>query len=468
MDLEFFEDGDFPVAGKKKRKAASSSSRAAPTTKKPAASNAATSKPVAGKKTSAKVKAKPAKKINVRAKTKSPAKKAPRAKGSALLDELQEFARQQAKIPPENPGGLRATIRLGSDCAGLGSDFVSLSPLLEQIEVKVETRFLSEADMQKRKWLKAICRHVGGDDELSNVKVYKNLCERDNEAAPEVDLFLSGAPCPAYSTQGLNQGLNDDRGAVLLHSLKYVLRRKPPVAIFENVKGLAQRPHKQVLEAMSKMLKEVGYKLYCELVQSCENGLAQSRTRLYLVGIRKDVLAKPFEFPPALQMPNICRFLEARGAKTKMELSESAKDRVESFKIKWRSKGVDVDQSMLVVDLQASGKFANSMVDKSPCLTRARAGSGGFFLANYGRMMTLQEIGALQGWPSDWILKMLDAHNAPVALGHALGDGMSLSVLQRILPRALWCAGMLPRLPKDPWMSIPATGKLPDAVFSRQ
>ena len=55
--------------------------------------------------------------------------------------------------------------------------------------------------------------------------VYHDVTLRDNTVAPRCDIYMSGAPCPAFSTAGKGGGLSDPRGSVLLHSVDYVLTR---------------------------------------------------------------------------------------------------------------------------------------------------------------------------------------------------------------------------------------------------
>ncbi len=43
-------------------------------------------------------------------------------------------------------------------------------------------------------------------------------------------------------------------------------------------------------------------------------------------------------------------------------------------------------------------------------------------------------------------------------MGQMLGNGMTISVLARILPRALYAAGLLPSLPRDRWAENPLRG----------
>ena len=82
-----------------------------------------------------------------------------------------------------------------------------------------------------------------------------------------------------------------------------------------------------------------------------------------------------------------------------------------------------------------------------------------------GRYVNIYEVAGLQGWKREWVDVLLEANNSVSELGKAFGDGMSLNVLQRILPRALYSVNLLQELPDDPWENIPSTGKLPSSVY---
>ena len=238
-----------------------------------------------------------------------------------LFKELENLAEAAASAPPKRwkPG---RSIRLGSDCAGLGSDYVSLTVILDD-SIQVKTKFVAEMDENKLQWLRAIASHLGND---TPDIVYKNVLERDNDTAPDLDVFVSGAPCPPFSSAGTGGGMADSRGWVLLHSVKYVLQKKPPVFVLENVKGLISDKHKWILKRISKCLSKAGYKCYCSLLNTEEHGIPQSRPRVYLVALLKNCIARPFQFPdPVNYQSSLKRFLaKDHGAKKATKLSEVA------------------------------------------------------------------------------------------------------------------------------------------------
>ena len=78
--------------------------------------------------------------------------------------------------------------------------------------------------------------------------ICSDIKERDNRTAPGCDLFITGAPCQAYSTAGQGAGLDDgkDRGVAVFYSLHYVRHKRPKVVMIENVRGLTFKRHKHV------------------------------------------------------------------------------------------------------------------------------------------------------------------------------------------------------------------------------
>ena len=77
------------------------------------------------------------------------------------------------------------------------------------------------------------------------------------------------------------------------------------------------------------------------------------------------------------------------------------------------------------------------------CITRARAVSQkGFLVATAGhfRYMTITELAKLQGGS----VKHMDMSNVSrTALGSMVGNAMSGNILDKVIPRTLWAAGLL-------------------------
>lgn len=83
------------------------------------------------------------------------------------------------------------------------------------------------------------------------------------QAAKEayVDLYVATPPCQPWSCCGKRKGLNNPRGKLLKTPVTFIKRQRPRVALIENVRGLASKPHRPVLFGIKKALVTLGYKV---------------------------------------------------------------------------------------------------------------------------------------------------------------------------------------------------------------
>ena len=211
------------------------------------------------------------------------------------------------RAPPQSVSSGRSSVRLGSDCAGYGSDFLALT----FCGVNVETVFCAEIDSQKI----ALLRQAHDLFNDTQFTIFKDVKDRDNAGAPECDIFITGAPCQAYSTAGRGAGLADgkDRGVTVFYSLDYVRIKQPKVVIVENARGLTFKQHRHVLDDILRIMEQLGYVTKWRVLNTKEHGIPQSRPRLYIVGVRKDSCVHKFRWPkPVPATPGrIIRFLDA-------------------------------------------------------------------------------------------------------------------------------------------------------------
>ncbi|CAJ1358890.1 unnamed protein product [Effrenium voratum] len=361
---------------------------------------------------------------------------------------LQELGALASKLAAEEREGgssfaraeLRRgrTILLGSDCAGLGSDLVSLVMSLDTASAK--TKFVAEADQGKLQWLRAISAHLA--DETPELE-YQDITTR----------------------------------WLILHSLSYVVWQRPMVAVFENVKGLANARNKALLDAIVKILKDCGYKVYADILNTQEHGLPQSRPRVYVVAMLKDYIlpTRKFSFPEPIAMPSLERCLDHQKELPDSNMPDQASGKsairnIRKARGRLLAKGSDDVPSSeeVVVDTGCGKNFFSMMIGRSPCLTKARGGQGGYYLLKRKRHMTIYEMGAIQGWDKSWVDILLEANSSCKKLGKAFGDGMSLNVLQRLLPRALYTVNLVNKLPEDHWKNMPKSGRLPRAVYKQK
>lgn len=111
----------------------------------------------------------------------------------------------------------------------------------------------------------------------------------------ELDLFSGGPPCQGFSKQRKGAHLWDDpRNSLVGDYIRFVSGLKPKAFMLENVAIFGQKRGASHLEDLRNTLKD--YNLYPNFYNSADFGLAQTRERFILVGIRKDI-ETPFEAP---------------------------------------------------------------------------------------------------------------------------------------------------------------------------
>ena len=114
----------------------------------------------------------------------------------------------------------------------------------------------------------------------------------------KVDVVTGGFPCQAFSYAGKKLGLNDARGTLFYEFARVVNETRPPICVGENVRGLLTHENGRTIEGMISILDELGYYVIPpRIFKTIFYRVPQKRERVLIVGIRKDISPKLFEFP---------------------------------------------------------------------------------------------------------------------------------------------------------------------------
>lgn len=100
--------------------------------------------------------------------------------------------------------------------------------------------------------------------------------------------IIGGPPCPDFSVAGKNRGQHGENGKLSGTYASIICATKPDFFLFENVKGLYRTAkHRAFFESLKEKLREAGYYLTEQLINSIEFGAPQDRERIILIGIHK-------------------------------------------------------------------------------------------------------------------------------------------------------------------------------------
>jgi DNA (cytosine-5)-methyltransferase 1 len=101
----------------------------------------------------------------------------------------------------------------------------------------------------------------------------------------DLDLLAGGPPCQGFSKQKRGAHLGDSRNALVVEFLRLVREVKPKAFLMENVAIMAQIRGRDLVDKFHEIDE---YELVGHFYVAADYGVAQTRERYVLVGIRRD------------------------------------------------------------------------------------------------------------------------------------------------------------------------------------
>ncbi|WES02233.1 DNA (cytosine-5-)-methyltransferase [Bacillus velezensis] len=170
-------------------------------------------------------------------------------------------------------------LRVMSLFSGIGA----FEAALRNIGVEYELVGFSEIDKYA---IKSYCAIHNVDEQLN----YGDVSKIDKTFLPEFDLLVGGSPCQSFSVAGHRKGFEDTRGTLFFQYVETLKEKQPKFFVFENVKGLINHDKGNTLNVMAEAFSEVGYRIDLELLNSKFFNVPQNRERLYIIGVREDLI----------------------------------------------------------------------------------------------------------------------------------------------------------------------------------
>ena len=334
-------------------------------------------------------------------------------------------------------------IKIGGDFAGINTFGLSAKCL----GIPHEEVFLSDNDPACQKmlmWHFPKCKTFFGD-----------VTERDVDMMDYVDVYVSTFPCQDYSKLGLQQGNQSVRGCLFEFSIEYIKKKQPKVVLMENVANLFSR-FRDVYEVIVRELEKLGYDVINKvdpLTNTKYHGVPQSRPRMVLVSVRKDIYAGSCMLPePLKDMVKLQALIKPTALAGHLPNSLLCRKRVRRAWEKVRRQGHRPETDVVVTDIGASHRFANTKVNVMPCLTATRCAQYGFYVSTLGGKIRSKDMLRAHGLPDNFYDHMA-AKVSKRQFGHQLGNAVSGCVWMRYLPPVLMAAKLVKRIPKDFWKS---------------
>ena len=270
-----------------------------------------------------------------------------------------------------------------------------------------------------------------------------DITKLDAEEVPPFDVCLAGFPCQAFSLAGRRMGFDDDykgmsRGTLFFEVARICERHRPKVIFCENVKGLVVHDRGRTFEVIKGRLRQLGYRVHAQVLNSKDFGVPQNRERVYVVAFREDVDDSGFRFPaPTGRKVCLRDVLEERPVSAKYYLSTQYLKTLKAHRARHEAAGHGFGYEIRPSDGIAGaivcggmGRERNLVVDPrlkdfTP-VTRIK----GEINREGIRRLTPREWARLQGFPDSFALPLADA-----SLYKQLGNSVTVPVIKAIAER---------------------------------
>lgn len=119
--------------------------------------------------------------------------------------------------------------------------------------------------------------------------VHGDINDIPADEIPDCDVLIAGFPCQPFSMMGQQKGFEDARGTLFFKIAeilddKIKKNKKPKAVILENVRSLKTHNNGKTYNEIYRILHdELGYKVFCDNLNSADFGVPQTRNRTYIV-----------------------------------------------------------------------------------------------------------------------------------------------------------------------------------------
>jgi DNA (cytosine-5)-methyltransferase 1 len=229
---------------------------------------------------------------------------------------------------------------------------------------------------------------------------------------PPIDALAFGFPCNDFSEVGEKKGVNGSYGQLYQYCTKALRIFQPKWFVAENVGGLRNANDGNALKLILREMAEAGYNIVPNLYKFENYGIPQSRHRIIIVGIKRDINLI-FKVPSqSNSAPITCKFaLEnppiPSDAKNQ-ELTKHAKQVVERLQFTKPGENVFTADMPEHLRLKVNGAKISQIykrLDPSrPAYTVTGSGGGGTHMYHWkeNRALTNREKARLQTFPDSF------------------------------------------------------------------
>lgn len=258
---------------------------------------------------------------------------------------------------------------------------------------------------------------------FGNHIVLGDINEIPFEEIPDGDVLIGGFPCQPFSMMGHQKGFEDARGTLFFRIAEIVddkikKGKKPKAIILENVRSLKTHDNGRTYKEIHRILQdELGYKVFCEILNSADYGVPQTRNRTYIVCFANE--AAEYIFPEKQELKKTLQDVLEQEVDSKYFLSDRMLPTV-------LSNGTGGYRAKSEIDLKIARPLCATMAKMH------RACQDNYVTQN-GRVrrLTPRECARLQGFEDSFVIPVSDCQ-AYKQFGNAVTVNVSRAVAQSV------------------------------------
>jgi DNA (cytosine-5)-methyltransferase 1 len=303
-------------------------------------------------------------------------------------------------------------LRIGTDCSGIEAPIQAL----KQLGIPFEHKWACEIDHYARRSI------------LANYQpeiIYEDITKRNHSELPDIDIYVCGFPCQSFSLMGKKLGSNDPRGNIMMHCIDAIKKKQPSIFILENVKNFKfiekGKPFNFLIDELASIVNEDGeqlYNIYCDIYNTKDYGIPQNRERIYIIGIKSDILVNEYIKPECIEMKPLDDIIIDKTIYKKNKNFKNINEKLEKIEYKKNY-------------IFPNSNYVNPIKNICPTLsTRCDM----FYHSSYNRYLTTTECLLLQGFSKDF--KQVVSNTQ---IYKQIGNSMSVNVLKVIFNEIFNC-----------------------------
>jgi len=158
---------------------------------------------------------------------------------------------------------------------------------------------------------------------------YEDVSDMDGKPYSDaIDLMVWGSPCQDLSLAGKRKGFDGEKSSLFREGARIMSEVMPKAFIFENVKGLLSSNSGADYKEVEKTFRELGYHMAMKVVNAKEQGTAQNRERVFVVGFLDLDEYHDFHFADSVPLTKCLRDYLEDEVDEKYYLSQESCDRM--------------------------------------------------------------------------------------------------------------------------------------------